>query len=692
MSRNLTRLNVSLTLATDKFGKGLKAAEKGLTGLASGIGSITKRILSPLNLIGVTLSTGAFALGISKAMRGIDNLAKTADSLQVTTQALAGLQHAAELTGVGAEQLNRAMARSQRVLGEAAMGVGGAVKWIEQLGLKVADLQAMSPDERFKAYAKAIQGMATQSERAAASAALFGDRQGAMLPMLMEGRVGLEAAAKEAEALGIALNRVDAAKVEAANDAITRIKAAATGLFQSITVRLAPFIDYFAQSMADAAISVGGVGTAIDNVVDFAVKGVSFIIDAWQGLGLLWAWAQKAFYGLAKGIMSGIQMVVKGVTWWADKFSQAWELIKIGFKSVIATVELGWAVLRKGVVAAVTFIGNQVRDILFMASDAMRRIKGMMDEADRLYAAAVNIGIAANNSYLASTESARDATDAVMDLAAQASQATDNLFGHTELRGSEFVENLTAEFAKLQVAAQDSIFDKLAEGRMAERFEATVANIQLESQLRAEQKAAGLQAEITHQAAITDVLAESAEHQQDILTAAWAKGQADRLKFSDSHWTQQTKTAIAQIEQITRGVAQNNKAMFRINQIAGAANAAINTAEGVTKALSAYPPPLSFAMAGLQAAAGAVQIAAIKSQSFGGGASAPSVAGSGGGVPSQTGPNEGVGPGVGRAGMPSAQPARIVIDKSVAVDPVRLAEAVNQAGRDGFVFDGIDLQ
>ncbi len=50
--------------------------------------------------------------------------------------------------------------------------------------------------------------------------------------------------------------------------------------------------------------------------------------------------------------------------------------------------------------------------------------------------------------------------------------------------------------------------------------------------------------------------------------------------------------------------------------------AIINTAEGVTKALAAYPPPFNFAAAAAVGAAGAAQIAAIKSASKGGGGSA----------------------------------------------------------------------
>ena len=45
----------------------------------------------------------------------------------------------------------------------------------------------------------------------------------------------------------------------------------------------------------------------------------------------------------------------------------------------------------------------------------------------------------------------------------------------------------------------------------------------------------------------------------------------------------------------------------------------MSTATGATKALETYPPPLSFAMAAAQVAAGMAQVATIKAQSFDGG-------------------------------------------------------------------------
>lgn len=97
------------------------------------------------------------------------------------------------------------------------------------------------------------------------------------------------------------------------------------------------------------------------------------------------------------------------------------------------------------------------------------------------------------------------------------------------------------------------------------------------------------------------------------------KGYTDRQRFAEMSTTSQTKHVVGQAIEITRGVTGESKKLFKINQLAGIVNATINTYEGVTKALAAYPPPYNFGMAALVLSAGLAQVSAIKSASFGGG-------------------------------------------------------------------------
>lgn len=85
--------------------------------------------------------------------------------------------------------------------------------------------------------------------------------------------------------------------------------------------------------------------------------------------------------------------------------------------------------------------------------------------------------------------------------------------------------------------------------------------------------------------------------------------------------------------------------IFKDSKGAAIAQAVINTAQGITKAIATYPPPISTAMAAIQAAAGAAQIATIKSttQSGGGGGTPASSAGTGTAAASQAASTSGGG-------------------------------------------------
>lgn len=131
-----------------------------------------------------------------------------------------------------------------------------------------------------------------------------------------------------------------------------------------------------------------------------------------------------------------------------------------------------------------------------------------------------------------------------------------------------------------------------------------------------------------------------------------AQGALERRRFMEMNATQQTQFVLGQMLALTQGVATHSKTMFKINKAAGIANAIINTYLGVTKALSAYPPPLSIAMAAVQMAAGMAQVKAIKSASFGSATSAPSVGGG------QATPVTSADNGIPSLGQPAAEPQR----------------------------------
>lgn len=100
-------------------------------------------------------------------------------------------------------------------------------------------------------------------------------------------------------------------------------------------------------------------------------------------------------------------------------------------------------------------------------------------------------------------------------------------------------------------------------------------------------------------------------------------------KFQEMSYKDQAKTVFGQLESITAGVAQHNRALFEANKVAGIANAIVSAYEGISKTMGSYPFPINVGMAAAHAAAAFAQVNAIRSTSFGGGGgAAPSVSGS----------------------------------------------------------------
>ena len=107
---------------------------------------------------------------------------------------------------------------------------------------------------------------------------------------------------------------------------------------------------------------------------------------------------------------------------------------------------------------------------------------------------------------------------------------------------------------------------------------------------------------------------------EERLTKITLAGLTEREKFQQLSAAAQAKTIFGFLASTTAAAARHNRALFRINQVAGIANAIISTQEGMAKALT-FGPILGPPLAAIVAAAGAANVAAIASAKFGGGGS-----------------------------------------------------------------------
>ncbi len=272
-------LAVNLIARTKGFTTGLQKATKRLKKFGAGIAASAKRIAKWSAAL-TAAAVGAFAVFTKQAFASIDTLAKVSDKLGITTENLAGLRHAAELTGVNITTLDMAIQRMTRRIAEAAMGTGEAKAAIAELGLDAQHLKKIGPGAAFREIAGAMSKVKDEGDKVRLSFKLFDSEGVALKNTLALGTAGLDAMQAEAEKLGLALSRVDAAQVEAANDAITRMKAIFKGFFQQVAIKLAPVIQAMADKFTEMADAGSGVGPAVERGFKKVVKAIGLMADA----------------------------------------------------------------------------------------------------------------------------------------------------------------------------------------------------------------------------------------------------------------------------------------------------------------------------------------------------------------------------------------------------------------------------
>lgn len=241
-------------------------------------------------------ATGMAALAAStkQAFSAIDDLAKTGDMLGIMPDKLAGLRLAAEEAGVAVSVLDNGLKRMIDGVSDATLGKGEAKGALSELGLDPKTLNQMAPDEKLKEIADAFSNVTNEADRLRLATDLFGMRGASMINMLKNGAGALDEAQQAAEMLGLSVDRFDASRVEAANDALGRVKSLLVGVGRVIAVEVAPFITAAAKSMTDWVASAGGLQAKMNSFGKVMRKVAGFVMDMGEMIKLAFMAIQLA--------------------------------------------------------------------------------------------------------------------------------------------------------------------------------------------------------------------------------------------------------------------------------------------------------------------------------------------------------------------------------------------------------------
>lgn len=166
--------------------------------------------------LGVSLS-GLLAAGSAAqmfrlfdgTMQQADALGKAAQMLDVSVSALDRYHFAASRAGITTSEVDNALRKMEKRLGEARYGTGRLYSFFQKMGVSLERFLKMKPERAFEQFGYMLNRIRDPMEKVAAAATIFGDQAGPkMIRFFENGNLGQ--ASRDLERLGGALTEEDA--------------------------------------------------------------------------------------------------------------------------------------------------------------------------------------------------------------------------------------------------------------------------------------------------------------------------------------------------------------------------------------------------------------------------------------------------------------------------------------------------
>lgn len=314
-------LGVAVRANTKNFQKGMKRATKRMDAFIKK-GKVLAIRAAKIGAVFAGAAAAGITFMIKKQLLAIDTAAKLSRTIDITTERLQGLRLAAEISGSSAENMDKALLKMSRGLGEAKQGLGTAKEGLEVLGISIDDIIDKSPDKQIAIIADEINKLGTTAEKNAVAAQLFGRAGQELINTFAEGSRGLEKFHREADKLGIAFSNIDAAQVEAANDAMLRLGKLFDGIFTQLTIKVAPFIEATTRKLVEMGTAGEGVSMKLVNAFDFILRSIAKMSD-------LLSLAESGWLKFASVIQQGSAFILSSLVPVIESIESMLELLGI---------------------------------------------------------------------------------------------------------------------------------------------------------------------------------------------------------------------------------------------------------------------------------------------------------------------------------------------------------------------------
>lgn len=670
-------------------------------------------------------TTGGLAMYLKATADTIDAQAKMARQMGGTTAAVQALTRAGDLAGVSQEDLGKAAAGLNVRLGQALEGSGKAVGALAALKLNAEDLAKLDADARFAKIADAIDAQGISAQQTGNIMRELGIKQASIISLFEGGGDSIRNARKEVEQFGVATSEVEAAKIEAANDAMTSLGLTAKGVATRVVVELAPVFTALGEKIHQDGQEMGGLRDTILNTAESTAKGFGYFLNVLHGVDValnvfgvgvlqLQSDLQTVFAIAARTIaqqfdlaVAAMNLVIKGINKipkvHVDEFilpSQSDTFKGIRDSALLAQARTKIAVedLQKKMMEPLPTQNvekwfadvREKADAAAKATVAARKNKpgddfNIVDTADPAEAAKKHRKALEEISSMRTGALSGEAK-ALAELQDKYRKLNDILLENPELQkeGADAAAALAQQYqigVDAQIAAgvraNAAFLDDINVRREAQELAHADEFTRLEKKYADEQELLE-QSLLNQQITIEKYNADMAALQRDHDTETGAlriKNWSDLDKVHKLSWKGQAEVLTGSLADMSSTLANKSRFMFEVNKRAAEGNVILKGIESVQAAFSwgmtAGGPWLAAAAAVAAGAYSALQFAAIESTQFGGGAKSTTA-----GVPSAAIGSAGGGS-TGAEASPVPTQQRLVVE---GIDPGKLYSGSMLAG------------
>ena len=400
-------LRVNLGLNSAKFERGAKRVK-------SPLAAMKKQFLAVAAV--AAAAGGAISAMALAGAQDLDRAAKSARRLGASIGGFRALELAAGEAGVSLSSMTNDIQTIDREI--ASIGKSGnAQRALDALGISAQQLSGSDADEKLALIADRVKALGLTTGETTSILRDLGVRNREMVLLMLNGGEAIRAARRDVEDYGLAVNSVDAGKIEQANDRIERLGLVTQYLGQRLALELVPALGQMAQGITNSLRTGGALRGVLDGLAANVKRLTTYLAVAVTGFGVRYVAALVAAK-LATATLSGALVFLRGalirtgigalvviagelvyqisrmvtkVGGFGEALSllkgvaaEVWDRMMLGASSLAASLSATWDGIKGGFISMLASLQERWATFLGTLAGAIRNVPKMGDLSNQM--------------------------------------------------------------------------------------------------------------------------------------------------------------------------------------------------------------------------------------------------------------------------------------------------------------------